>query len=88
MDFVLRSTGKAITDRRIKWGGKISEDEKVTLGNEKIDQVDSFTYLGSIISKDGESSEYFKSRIAKAQGVFSQLKKSLEEYEDKSLNQD
>ena len=24
----------------------ISEDEKVTLGNEKIDQVDKFTYLG------------------------------------------
>ena len=30
----------------------ISEDEKVTLGNKKIDQVNSFTYLGSIISKD------------------------------------
>ena len=35
----------------------ISEDEKMTLGNEKIDQVGSFTYLGSIISKDGGSSE-------------------------------
>jgi hypothetical protein len=47
----------------------------VKLGNEKIDQVDSFTYLGSIISKDGWSGEDVKSRIAKAQGVFSQLKK-------------
>ena len=56
-----------------------SEDEKVKLGNEKIDHVDSFTYLDSIISKDGWSSEDVKSRIAKAQGVFSQLKKSLEE---------
>jgi hypothetical protein len=53
----------------------ISEDEKVKLGHEKIDQVDSFTYLGSIISKDGWSSENVKSRTAKAQGVFSQLKK-------------
>ena len=53
----------------------ISEDEKVTLGNEKIYQVGSFTYLGSIISKVGESSDDIKSRIAKAQGVFSQLKK-------------
>ena len=53
----------------------ISEDEQVTLGNEKIDQVGSFSYLGSIISKDGGSSEDVKSRIAKAQGVFSQLKK-------------
>ena len=60
---------------------EISEDEKVTLGNEKIDQVDRFTYPGSIISKDGGSSEDVKSRIAKAQGVFSQKKKkkSLEQ---------
>ena len=44
----------------------ISEDEKVTLGNENTDQVGSFTYLGSIISKDNESSEDVKRRIAKA----------------------
>ena len=50
----------------------ISEDEKVTLGNEKIDQLECFTYLGSIISKDGGSSEDVKSRIVKARGVFSQ----------------
>ena len=48
----------------------ISEDEKVTLGNEKIDQALSFTYLSRIVSKDGGSSEDVKSRIAKAQGVF------------------
>ena len=35
------------------------------------------TYLGSIISEDGGSSEDVKSRIAKAQGVFSQLKKKF-----------
>ena len=34
-----------------------SEDKKVMWGNERIDQVDIFTYLGSIISKDGGSSE-------------------------------
>jgi len=53
----------------------ISQDEKVTLDNEKIDQVGKFTYLGSIISKHDGCSEDVKSRIAKAQGVFSQLKK-------------
>ena len=57
----------------------ISEDEKVMLGNEKIDQVDSFTYLDSIISKDGGCSEDVKSRITKAQGIFSQLKIFSEE---------
>ena len=48
----------------------ISEDAKVTLGNEKIHQVESFTYPGSISSKDGWSSEDLKSRIAKALDVF------------------
>ena len=48
----------------------------MTLGNEKIDQVGSFTYLGSAA---GRSSEDVKSRIAKAKGDFLQLKKSLEE---------
>ena len=32
----------------------IREDEQATLGNEKIDQVGSFTYLGSIFSKDSK----------------------------------
>ena len=57
----------------------IREDEKVTSSNEKIDQVGSFTYLDSIIVKDGGSSEDVKSRLAKAQGVFFRVKKSLEE---------
>ena len=49
----------------------INEDEKVKLGNEKINQVDSFIYLGSSISKDGGSNEDVKSKTAKAQGLFS-----------------
>ena len=51
----------------------------MTLGKEQIDEVGSFIFLGRSISKDGGSSEDFNSRIAKAQGVFSQLEKSLEE---------
>ena len=47
------------------------------MGNENIDQVESFTYLGSIIGKDGRSSESVKSRIAKAQGVFFTVKKKF-----------
>ena len=42
----------------------ISENEKVKLGYEKTDQVDSFIYLGSIVNKDGGSIEDVKSRIA------------------------
>ena len=32
----------------------IRENEKIIWGSEKIDQVDSFAYLGSIISKNRE----------------------------------
>ena len=49
---------------------RISVDEKVTLGNEKIDQMDSHIYLNIIISKDGESSGDVNSKIVQAQGVF------------------
>ena len=42
----------------------ISKGEKVMLGNEKIDQVGSFTYLGSIISKEYGSMEDVESRVA------------------------
>ena len=48
----------------------ISEGEEVVLVNEKINQVDSFTYLSSIISKDGRCSEDVKRKIAKAWDVF------------------
>jgi len=41
------------------------------VGNEKIDQVDSFTELGSIICKEGGYTEDVKSKIAKDQGVSS-----------------
>jgi hypothetical protein len=51
----------------------------VTLGNEKIDQVDSFTYLGSSIIKDGGNSEDVKNRIVKAQFFFHSKKKNLKE---------
>ena len=66
--------------RRVLLRLGISEDEKVTLGNEKIGQVDSITYLLSITGKDCGSSEDVKSRIANVQGVFFfSVEKSLEE---------
>ena len=70
---------------------RIIEDEKVTSGNEKIDQMDSFTYLGSITSNGDGNSEDVKSRIAKTPGVpvfFSQLEKVWKNRKGKSRNQD
>ena len=39
-------------ERALRLG--IYEDENAMLGNKKINQAGSFSYLGSIISKDGE----------------------------------
>ena len=48
------------------------------LGNEKVDQVGCFTYLGSIISKNDGCRNNVKSRLVKTQNVFSQSKKVCE----------
>lgn len=42
-------------------------------GEDTIDNVNSFTYLGSVISSDGGAANDISSRISKAQGAFSQL---------------
>ena len=47
------------------------------MGDEKIDQVGSITYLGSIISKDGRSREDIRSRVAKALVVFFTIKRKF-----------
>jgi hypothetical protein len=47
--------------------------EKLFIYENEIEQVDSFTYLGSIISKDGGADEDIRSRIRKANGAFLQL---------------
>ena len=72
MDVILRSSAKDTkgTKKKTKLINLgISEGEKV-LGNEKIDQVDSFTYLGSIISKDGGCRDDAKNRIARPRVFF------------------
>jgi len=44
------------------------------MAEQNIEDVESFTYLGSIISKTGGTEEDIKSRIEKAQHVFVTLK--------------
>ena len=55
----------------------IRKGEEMILGSDKIDQVDSFTYICSIISLGGRCSEDVTNGIAKAQVFFSQLKQEL-----------
>ncbi|VDP64617.1 unnamed protein product [Schistosoma curassoni] len=47
----------------------------ITLDGEALEDVESFTYLGSIIDEQGGSDADVKARIGKASAVFLQLKK-------------
>ena len=48
--------------------------DPVTLNGEKLEEVDSFTYLGSIINSQGGTDEDVKSRIGKARTAFVMLR--------------
>ena len=52
-----------------------NKDEDMMLCNWKTDQENTFAYLGSIISQDGECNEDSHFRIGKAQGVTSWRRK-------------
>ena len=46
----------------------------ILLRGEALDEVDSFTYLGSIVTKDGGTEADIAARIGKARAAFKQLK--------------
>ena len=58
---------------RIRKGGE------VMFGNEKIYQVNNFTYKDSVISTDGGCGDKVKSRVTKAWSFFLTVERSLEE---------
>ena len=50
-----------------------TETESFMLGGESIEDVDSFVYLGSKVTKDGGAAQDVAQRIQKANGAFVQL---------------
>jgi len=50
-----------------------SKTDPFTLRDESIEDVDSFTYLGSVVAKDGEAVQDVSHQIQKANGAFVQL---------------
>src|SRR6188768_4024147 len=57
----------------------------VVIDGEKVEQVASFKYLGSIISEDGRSLNDVKARIALAKDAFSKRKELLTKSPSKEL---
>jgi hypothetical protein len=50
-----------------------SKTDPFTFRGESIEDVDSFTYLGSVVARDGGAVQEVSQRIRKANGVFVQL---------------
>ena len=50
---------------------------KITLGKETLNQVDTFKYLGSLITSDGKCEKDIKARIAMARTAFTEMKNIL-----------
>jgi hypothetical protein len=48
-------------------------EEKLSITNKEIEQVESFTYLGSIVTQDGGTDQDINQRIKKATAAFIQL---------------
>ncbi|GFR65705.1 hypothetical protein ElyMa_000209700 [Elysia marginata] len=56
---------------------KSNNNRPVTVEDDELEDVDSFTYLGSTINEEGGEEEDLKKRIEKARQVFSRLKKIM-----------
>ena len=52
-----------------------NQQEHVRIGEQVLEEVDSFCYLGSIIDRNGGTEADVKSRIGKAQAAFLALRK-------------
>ena len=69
--------GLVISNKKTKnmLAGEHRPPHDVFIGQEKIDTVDDFTYLGSSISNQGEMTKEINCRIGKASAAFNQLNK-------------
>ena len=82
----MRDKTRALEDQSAKVGLKINaaktnlmrigtkRDDSVLIAGERVEEVDEFTYLGSIVSKKGGTDEDIQVRIGKAGQAFAMLK--------------
>lgn len=67
--------GLKINKKKTKTMQLVPSPTVITLDNEPLDEVDDFTYLGSVISKNNATSKDITSRLQKANIAFHQLNK-------------
>lgn len=76
LDHTAKQTGLHININKTK-NMRINNrsEARVMLDDQAIEEVDSFTYLGSVVNKTGGSDEDVRIRIGKARGAFNSLSK-------------
>ena len=75
LDFFSRQVGLKINEDKSKvLRINAKNTEAVKVGSRTLEEVEKFTYLGSIVDRNGGSEADIKSRIQKARGAFSMLK--------------
>lgn len=54
--------------------GTLARVPKINVGGQDLEEVDKFTYLGSVIGRDGDAETDVKCRLGKAAAVFQQMR--------------
>lgn len=57
--------------------GEIDENMRITCGDEELEQVTSYEYLGALFTSDGKIEEELKNRVRKATNVYFQINNTL-----------
>jgi len=60
----------------------------ILIQNELLEQVDTFPYLGSLITEDGECTTEFRTRLNRGQAIGASLQKNIEKSQHTDFNED
>jgi len=61
---------------------------RILIQNELLEQVDTFPYLGSLITEDGECTTDFRTRLNRGQAIEASLQKKMEKSQHIDFNED
>ena len=61
---------------------------RILIQNELLEQVDTFPYLGSLITEDGECTTEFRTGLNRGQAIEASLQKTMEKSQHTDFNED
>ena len=61
---------------------------RILIQNELLEQVDTFPYLGSLITEDGDCTTEFRTRLNRGQAIGTSMQKNVEKSHHTDFNED